>query len=91
MTDREFAKREILLRHARLTPKGLPMVCVPSRRDDDSGPYGKRVIFRDEQAAEDAAAELEPLFGPQRPYECPRSRHGHFHLTSDAGYQGAEP
>ena len=70
------AVREVLMRHARLSRTGAPMVCPP-------GPDGE-VIFDDEQAAKDAANELLRLAGPParsvRP--CERSMHGHYHLAA---------
>ena len=48
-----------------------------------SGTDGK-VIYPTREAAEAAARELESLGARRlRPYLCARSRHGHFHLTTD--------
>ncbi len=54
--------------------------------DPRSAVFGNdgKVIYPDRDAAECAARELEALGGrPQRSYLCSRSRHGHFHLTTD--------
>lgn len=87
---RQQLMQEALLRYGRLSRSGRPEVCIPRRADDDPGPRGPRVILRDRECAEAYAAELARIFPwqrPQRAYPCPRSRHGHYHLTSDAGYQ----
>lgn len=89
--DRMLAqRREILSRHARLYPSGTPMLCAPSRaeqRDPDAlwrwQGSDDKVILIDEQHAKDAAKELSALYGkPMYVYPCPRSRRGHYHLTS---------
>ena len=68
------ARRAILIRHARLLPDGSPAFCAER---------GK-AIFDTRAAAEAAARELEQIGGalPLRAYPCPRSKHGHHHLTS---------
>ncbi|MCW0211828.1 MAG: hypothetical protein OJJ54_00550 [Pseudonocardia sp.] len=88
---RDVARAKVLLRYARLLPAGRPVFCKPSRaelegmapRRQGRGADGK-VIYSDREAAEAAARELEDLGArPQRAYVCKRSRHGHFHLTTD--------
>lgn len=84
------ARREIWARHARLYGSGAPMLCAPGREerrnpDDLWRRQGSddKVILLDEQHAKDAARELSDLYGkPMYVYPCPRSRRGHFHLTS---------
>jgi hypothetical protein len=88
---RDVARAKVLLKYARLLPAGRPVFCKPSRaelegaapRRQGRGADGK-VIYSDREAAEAAARELEELGArPQRAYVCKRSRHGHFHLTTD--------
>lgn len=88
---RDIARSEVLHRHARLTRNGRPVFCAPSQAEirgaviprQGRGTDGK-VIYPTREAAEAAARELEDLGGhPLRSYLCGRSRHGHFHLTSD--------
>lgn len=87
--DRDRAR--ILLRYARLMSTGRPIFCKPSRaelagtapRRQGVGADGK-VIYPDRESAEAAARELEELGArAQRAYVCKRSRHGHYHLTTD--------
>ncbi|GAA1849176.1 hypothetical protein GCM10009836_31160 [Pseudonocardia ailaonensis] len=89
VVDRDRAR--ILLRYARLMNSGRPVFCKPSRaelagaapRRQGIGGDGK-VIYSDRESAEAAARELEELGArAQRAYVCKRSRHGHFHLTTD--------
>ncbi|NMH95759.1 hypothetical protein [Pseudonocardia acidicola] len=88
---RDDARAQVLVRHARLMSSGRPTVCKPSRAEIEGrmpspgrGSDGK-VIYPDRESAEAAARELE-LLGARalRAYLCRRSRHGHFHLTTDA-------
>lgn len=88
---RDAARGEILARHARLTRGGRPIFCAPSRAEirgaaiprQTRGTDGK-VIYDSREEAEAAARELEDLGArPLRSYLCGRSRHGHFHLTTD--------
>ncbi|MGD9526588.1 hypothetical protein [Pseudonocardia sp.] len=88
---RDAARSEVLHRHARLTRNGRPIFCAPSRAEvrgaviprQTRGTDGK-VIYPSRDAAEAAARELEQLGSrPLRSYLCGRSRHGHFHLTTD--------
>jgi hypothetical protein len=81
----------VLLRYARLMGTGRPVFCKPSRaemagtapRRQGVGADGK-VIYPDRESAEAAARELEELGArAQRAYVCKRSRHGHYHLTTD--------
>jgi hypothetical protein len=82
---------DVVLRHARLTGRGRPTFCSPTRAEltgtvhlrAGAGTDGK-VIYPTREAAEAAARELESLGARRlRPYLCARSRHGHFHLATD--------
>jgi hypothetical protein len=88
---RDERRGDVVLRHARLTGRGRPTFCSPSRAEQagvvqlrsGSGTDGK-VIYPTREAAEAAARELESLGARRlRPYLCARSRHGHYHLTTD--------
>ena len=88
---RDERRGDVVLRHARLTGRGRPTFCSPTRAEQTgvvnlrsgSGTDGK-VIYPTREAAEAAARELEGLGARRlRPYLCARSRHGHFHLTTD--------
>ena len=88
---RDEARAEVLIRHARLMKSGRPIFCRPSRAEIEGrvlprqspGTDGK-VIYPTREAAEAAAQELESLGARRlRSYLCARSRHGHFHLTTD--------
>ena len=87
---RDERRSAVVLRHARLTGRGRPTFCSPTRAEQagvrlatGSGTDGK-VIYPTREAAEAAARELESLGArPLRPYLCARSRHGHFHLATD--------
>ena len=88
---RDERRGEVVLRHARLTGRGRPTFCSPMRAEQAgvvrlSGGKGTdgKVIYPTREAAEAAARELEDLGARRlRPYLCARSRHGHFHLTTD--------
>ena len=88
---RDDQRGEVVLRYARLTGRGRPTFCSPTRAEQTgavrlptgSGTDGK-VIYPTREAAEAAARELEELGARRlRPYLCARSRHGHFHLATD--------
>jgi hypothetical protein len=88
---RDGRRGDVVLRHARLTGRGRPTFCSPTRAEQTgvvhlrsgSGTDGK-VIYPTREAAEAAARELEDLGARRlRPYLCARSRHGHYHLTTD--------
>ena len=88
---RDERRGDVVLRHARITGRGRPTFCSPSRAEQSgvvnlrsgSGTDGK-VIYPTREAAEAAARELESLGARRlRPYLCARSRHGHYHLTTD--------
>jgi hypothetical protein len=88
---RDERRGDVVLRHARLTGRGRPTFCSPSRAETTgvvhlragSGTDGK-VIYPTREAAEAAARELEDLGARRlRPYLCSRSRHGHYHLATD--------
>lgn len=76
----------IIMKYARLDAKGRPMFCHPSAAETsrDRRPLKKKVIYPDHASARAAAVELEAINGyPLMEYPCPRSRKGHFHLTTD--------
>lgn len=88
---RDGRRGDVVLRHARLTGRGRPTFCSPSRAEQSGavrlstgrGTDGK-VIYPTQEAAEAAARELEELGARRlRPYLCDRSRHGHYHLATD--------
>ena len=88
---RDERRGDVVLRHARLTGRGRPTFCSPSRGEatgvvqlrSGAGTDGK-VIYPTREAAEAAARELEGLGARRlRPYLCSRSRHGHYHLATD--------
>ncbi|HVL85432.1 MAG TPA: hypothetical protein VM367_14260 [Pseudonocardia sp.] len=88
---RDPARSEVLHRHARLSRKGRPVFCTPSRAERSGstiprqgpGTDGK-VIYPTRDAAEAAARELEDLGSRTlRAYLCGRSRGGHYHLATD--------
>lgn len=88
---RDERRGDVVLRHARLTGRGRPTFCSPSRAEQSGavrlstgrGTDGK-VIYPTQEAAEAAARELEELGARRlRPYRCDRSRHGHYHLATD--------
>ena len=81
---------DVVLRHARLTGRGRPTFCSPTRAELTgtvhlrAGGTDGKVIYPTREAAEAAARELESLGARRlRPYLCARSRHGHFHLATD--------
>ena len=89
--DDERRHREILRKYARRRPNRQPMFCQPSRDERDGrsprkqgpGTDGKPIYDGRENVAA-AIVELEKLYGlPLREYICNRSRHGHFHITTD--------
>ncbi len=86
--DERRARRKILRKYARIR-MGRPVFCGPSRAETRYGvDYGikrnGKVIFDNRQDAEDCATALTALTGEMfRPYECPRSKSGHHHLTED--------
>lgn len=87
------AKREIWARYARLSPVGNNVLHCDTSRKERADPAlwrwqgnDTKVILRDQTAAEAAALELAELYGhdePMRAYRCPRTKRGHYHLTSD--------
>ena len=88
---RDEQRGEVVLRYARLTGRGRPTFCSPTRAEQSgavrlasgTGTDGK-VIYPTREAAEAAARELQELGARRlRPYLCSRSRHGHFHLATD--------
>ena len=88
---RDERRGDVVLRHARLTGRGRPTFCSPTRAEQSGavrlstgrGADGK-VIYPSREAAEAAARELEDLGARRlRPYLCDRSRHGHYHLATD--------
>lgn len=89
--SRARERQEILARHCRLSPAGRPLECAPSKAEQKNPEKhwrwqgnDEKVILIDLEHAQDCARELAALYGepPMRPYECPRTRRGHYHLTS---------
>lgn len=79
-------RRAVLDKYCRLTGQGRPMFCSASAKQRARGQGGAdgKPIFRDEESAENAARELEALgCRPMYVYECPRSKRGHHHLSTD--------
>ena len=81
----------ILRNHARLKKDGRFLRCTPSTRElhgetprlMSEGTDGK-IIYDSRRIAKDCAAQLAEHYGVYlREYPCQRSRHGHFHLTTD--------
>jgi hypothetical protein len=61
------------------------MTCTRGR--DELYPTGSdgKIIYDDIEKASGAARELAKHgYGVQPPYPCPRSQHGHYHLTQGA-------
>ncbi len=87
----EAARRAIVDRYARMfkgrtTGEMIPELCQPKQDEVTTERGGKRKgIYPDEAAAEAAARELTALYPdePQRVYPCPRSRTGHYHVSTD--------
>lgn len=84
-------RRDIIQRHARLTPTGRPILCHPgqceinnpSRRKENEGTDHK-IIYNTYTQAAACARELERIGArPMHPYECRRSKTGHHHLATD--------
>lgn len=88
LDEEKRARRKILRKYARVR-MGRPVFCGPSRAETQHGvDFGivrnGKVIFDNRELAEAAAAALRELTGEMfRPYECPRSKRGHHHLTED--------
>lgn len=87
--DTRAERKRIMRQYARMR-MGRPVFCGPSKREKEGRPVdfvivrNGKVIFDDRAQAEAAATALFELTGERfRPYECPRSRHGHHHLTHD--------
>lgn len=90
--EQKLAARAIIRKYARTFPKtGEPMRCTPSQWEIHNPALrvqGQRTdskfIYNTRGDAADCARELEAIgYDPQRPHECRRSRHGHYHLTRD--------
>ena len=86
---RDRIRGEILRRHARLSTRGRPVFCSPTRAEQAvatiprqrSGTDGK-VIYPTRAAAESAARELEGVGARTlRAYACVRGEH--FHLATE--------
>lgn len=96
---RDAARSAVLHEHARLTSRGRPVFCTPSREEiagvvalrQGRGTDGK-VIYDTREAAEAAARGLETLGSRAlRSYRCGRSRSGHFHLATDTAHRPLTP
>jgi hypothetical protein len=96
---RDLARSEVLHRHARLSKRGRPVFCSPSRAERGGAAVARqgrgtdgKVIYPTREAAEAAARELERLGSRTlRSYLCGRSRSGHFHLTTDGARLASRP
>lgn len=89
---RETIRFEIITAYARLKPvSGRPIRCGASKRETaqrratGKADLSEKIIFDDEGKARACAERLSLVLGVplMRPYPCPRSKHGHVHLTSD--------
>lgn len=85
---------EIVHRYARMR-NGKPAFCSLTEEERQigrqlHGATGK-VIYDDESNAWAAAYAFMRLGDPEtRPYPCPRSRHGHYHLSTVRKRKGVE-
>jgi hypothetical protein len=100
VTDRHQRSAEIAARHGRPGRHG-PVRCRPGAEElreraqnitprtarERPGSDGK-VIYDTREAADAAAAEFAADGYPVRPYPCARSKHGHWHLTTEGGHGG---
>lgn len=79
MADETWA---IILRYARFARgKATPLTCEVGGTDPTRHSHGK-IMYRSVEDAQRAAAEMERAgLDPLAAYQCPRSRHGHAHLT----------
>lgn len=85
------ARQVILVKYARLGDTGKPLTCTPSRaelagdvRRKETPGTDNKIIYDTREAAGACGRELETLgTRPQRAVPCRRSKHGHFHLTTD--------
>jgi hypothetical protein len=75
---------DIARRYARLFPNGYPMRCQAALIEDRPDAQ-RKIIYDTKEKALAARDELEKLDGAPRlrAYECQRSQHGHYHLTTD--------
>jgi hypothetical protein len=84
------SKHAVWRNYARTHKDGKPVQCVPGKGEVirrgwtvHTGSDGK-VIYDDLEAAESAAKELARLgWRPMIAYPCDRSKHGHYHLSTD--------
>lgn len=83
------ARKEIMAAHARLD-RGRPQLCAASRKEQqdpdrnwrDTG-SDEKIILIDKAHAQQCADQMTALTGQQQyAYRCPRSRRGHYHLTT---------
>ncbi len=85
------AAASIYHKHCRKYPKSQrPIHCVPSfeetivRDSQRLKKKQKKLIYDSKEIAEQCALEITQTCGLpiQRAYPCPRSHHGHYHLTN---------
>lgn len=79
-------RRAVVRRYARCRGNGKPILCTPSSWaaiDERERHSDGKVIYDTLALAVAAEREFRQMgAAPQWPYPCPRSRHGHHHLTS---------
>lgn len=86
------SRHAIWRKYARVN-NGAPVRCTPGKREIaqrgwtvPTGSDGK-VIYNDRESALAAAREFEQAgLRPMTTYPCDRSKHGHYHLTTE-GHQ----
>jgi len=81
-------RRAIMRRYGRFQRGKLSFCGLSNLEKEGRAPFhpqpNGKVIYNSRELADAAARELLALTGIAfRPYECPRSRHGHHHLTVD--------
>lgn len=84
-------RKEILTAYARLGQSGRPVTCrapekeIAYRSKHRLPPLKDKVIFDTVERAKTCAERMSLVLGIKimRAYQCPRSTHGHFHLTSN--------
>jgi hypothetical protein len=81
----------VIRRHSRRV-HGKPLRCEPSRDEQEKTHSVGKVVYPSVEVAQIAAAEIENAgYGAQTVYLCPRSRHGHAHLTQRAAVPAEGP
>lgn len=76
----KHTRQQIIARYARLL-NGIPLRCM-AKRDADDAHIQEKIIYDSLERATACARELRQTgMDKQYAYLCPRSRHGHAHLT----------